>query len=550
MRLFTAIFFCVMAVTLLPQGVFAQSTAGYALTISSDAVSVGQAITVTWQTDNAPNNRDWVGLYKVGAADRSYLAFKYVNQTNPSMTFTPSGTGEYEFRYFLNNGYTRVATSEVVTVAVSGGGGSNGGGGGGYTLAIADTSVDSGQAVTVTWQTDNTPSSRDWVGLYKVGSADRSFLAYKYVNQNNPSITFTPSGSGEYEFRYFLNNGYTRVATSEVVTVSGGGGGGGNDGGGGSTAYSLLPNQTTYAIGDTAAVTWSAPTLQYRDWIGLYRTGAADTAYISYKYINSSSDVSTFRLQSSGVFEFRYFTRNSYTKVATSPTITVTPDDSVTACTLATSNITNFPPDAGPIIALGDSITFGVGATPGQNYVDELEKRLGVDIINAGVSGNTTRDALERLQRDVLSQNPSTVIVLLGGNDELRRVYETLNTNAIERGLADELDQIATERFGYNWMDKELIPRSETFDNIEEIITRIQATGATTILVGFDAGILNTQIDDNYEAIAVQTGSFYVPDIYDNVFGRPLFMSDLVHPNNRGYDVVASRILPAVACTL
>ena len=74
------------------------------------------------------------------------------------------------------------------------------------------------------------------------------------------------------------------------------------------------------------------------------------------------------------------------------------------------------------IIAFGDSLVQGVGASPGHDIVSVLSRRLGVPIVNAGRSGDTTGAALTRLDSAVLSRNPRIVIVLLGGNDMLRRV--------------------------------------------------------------------------------------------------------------------------------
>jgi lysophospholipase L1-like esterase len=280
----------------------------------------------------------------------------------------------------------------------------------------------------------------------------------------------------------------------------------------------------------------------------MYRPGDTDRQYIKYEYVDVLSRTETFRLDNDGTYEFRFFTNNTYKKVATSDRITVSNDDTA-SCTLDTTNIANLPTNNGPIIAFGDSITFGIGASNGEDYVSELEDRLGVNIINAGVSGDTTRDALERLEDDVLDRNPSAVIIFLGGNDEIRRFYAQLSDTLAGRNLQDELDELADD-LGYDWMGVPLIPRQETFDNIETIIERIQDTGAATIVVGFDAAIYDSRIDDNYRQIARETDSFFVADIYDGIFGRPRFMSDLVHPNNAGYDIVADRIQPAVACVI
>ena len=71
----------------------------------------------------------------------------------------------------------------------------------------------------------------------------------------------------------------------------------------------------------------------------------------------------------------------------------------------------------GPIIFFGDSLTTGVGAKAGEDFPSVIAKELSLtNVVNAGVSGDTTADALARLKTDVLDKNPSLVIVFLGGN--------------------------------------------------------------------------------------------------------------------------------------
>ena len=124
--------------------------------------------------------------------------------------------------------------------------------------------------------------------------------------------------------------------------------------------------------------------------------------------------------------------------------------------------ITNFPPRGTKIIAFGDSLTAGFGASSPENgYIPVLERHFNITIINEAVSGNTTADALVRLDSDVLSQHPDIVLVLLGSNDYLRQE-----------------------------------PREDTFKNLRTIITRIQKDGAVVILLGARGGILHDTFAD------------------------------------------------------
>lgn len=161
------------------------------------------------------------------------------------------------------------------------------------------------------------------------------------------------------------------------------------------------------------------------------------------------------------------------------------------------------------VVAFGDSLVAGRGAPAGQDFVSVLSARLGTSIANAGRSGDTTRDALARLEDDVLSLNPRIVIVLLGGNDYLRRV-----------------------------------PTAQTFENLGRIVDQIRARGAAVILVGVAVGLVSDPYATEYEALARRTSSGLVPDILNGIIGRPNFMSDSIHPNDRGYAIIADRLEP------
>jgi acyl-CoA thioesterase I len=172
-------------------------------------------------------------------------------------------------------------------------------------------------------------------------------------------------------------------------------------------------------------------------------------------------------------------------------------------------------PSAGvTVIAFGDSITFGFGASDGNDYPALLARRTGVPVINAGRNGDTTGSALNRVDSAVLSRNPDIVIVFLGGNDLLQGV-----------------------------------PVEQRIANITTIVQRIRADGAAVILVGVGSGILDP-FNGQLPTIASQTSSTLVPNVLDGVFGVPGFMSDAIHPNDAGHVVIADRIEPALRSAL
>ncbi len=172
--------------------------------------------------------------------------------------------------------------------------------------------------------------------------------------------------------------------------------------------------------------------------------------------------------------------------------------------------IVNFPPKGPIIVALGDSLTLGVGAsTPDNGYLGVLERRLGITIVNRGVSGNTTADALARIDTDIIPLHSDIVIILLGGNDYLKK-----------------------------------IPQEETFANLSQIIKKVQSQGAVVLLLGVRGGLLHDKFNADFQTLARSTGSLYVANVLDGVFGNAKLMSDEVHPNDAGYMKIADKIAP------
>ena len=106
----------------------------------------------------------------------------------------------------------------------------------------------------------------------------------------------------------------------------------------------------------------------------------------------------------------------------------------VLAVTVATTGCSDEPnqnvlPADSTVIALGDSLTYGYGASPETAYPAVLAEMTRWSIANEGVNGNTSADVLARTDQ-VVSQNPDLVLLGVGGNDVLRRVQpETTRAN-------------------------------------------------------------------------------------------------------------------------
>jgi hypothetical protein len=342
----------------------------YSVSAAPNGVTTGSAVTVSWSAAEGHSQQDWVALYQIGAADASYLSWQYTGANlSGSMTFiAPSQAGQYEFRYFLNNGYTRVATSNQVTVSTSIV----------YDLSAAPSNTVTASAITVNWSAAEGHSQQDWVGLYKAGVADASYLSWQYTDLAlSGSMTFTaPAQPGQYEFRYFLNNGYTRVATSNPVAVV-------------SFNMAAAPNNATSGS-VMVAVWWASGDHSVQDWVGLYQVGATDTSFLSRQYTGAAlSGSMTFTAPAAaGQYEFRYFLNDGYMRGTTSNQITV--NSSTPAPAGASRGYLTTPAELSEIKRKSD-----LGAEPYNSAVSRL-----LDYV--GPPGNWPYGVVDPTDRDVV----------------------------------------------------------------------------------------------------------------------------------------------------
>ncbi len=171
------------------------------------------------------------------------------------------------------------------------------------------------------------------------------------------------------------------------------------------------------------------------------------------------------------------------------------------------SRVKNLGSRGSAIVAFGDSLTAGYGAGAGEDYPSRLSLLIGQPVLNAGVSGDTTEGALARLDDDVLAHDPRIVIVGLGGNDFLSGV------------------SIAT-----------------TEANLRAIVRKIEAGGAMVVLLAFRFPTLNANYEEMYKRVAREEGCLLVSRVLAGILTDPALKSDSIHPNARGYQLMAERI--------
>jgi len=207
-------------------------------TVSASPSTAAPGGTITISYSGAPGNaRDWIGIYKTSANDRTWIGWKYLEGNRAgTLTFNaPGDTGSYNFRMFENDGYTLLATSNAVTVSagtvtppVSGGTAS---------LRLDKTSFTPGEQIAVYFTAPASYPGDAWVGIIpsNVPHGDEAVndgydLTYQYVNKRTSgTMTFSaPSQAGAYDFRLHDTDGGGKEVASVSFTVSAGTTGGGS----------------------------------------------------------------------------------------------------------------------------------------------------------------------------------------------------------------------------------------------------------------------------------------------------------------------------------
>ena len=169
------------------------------------------------------------------------------------------------------------------------------------------------------------------------------------------------------------------------------------------------------------------------------------------------------------------------------------------------------------IVAFGDSLTAGLGVAPDEAYPGQLarwlrEQGFAYDVINAGVSGDTSAGGLRRVKW-ILKNQPRLVILELGANDGLRGQ-----------------------------------PLKETYDNLNAIIKGLKAKGVIVVLAGMRLPLnygddYTQEFSDLYVRLAQEHDVSFIPFFLEGVAThRYLNQGDGIHPTAEGYSIVVKNV--------
>lgn len=160
------------------------------------------------------------------------------------------------------------------------------------------------------------------------------------------------------------------------------------------------------------------------------------------------------------------------------------------------------------ILAMGDSLTYGFLVSAEENYPSQLSKMSGYHVINAGINGDTSGEALERFPRFPENSSIRIMILCIGANDILQRQSMISLRQNIKKMI-----QMAKEK---------------------EIKILLVAVPNFTLFGLSDL--------DLYEEIAQEESVVLASGILSNILEQPSLKIDQVHPNALGYEKMAEMI--------
>jgi lysophospholipase L1-like esterase len=159
------------------------------------------------------------------------------------------------------------------------------------------------------------------------------------------------------------------------------------------------------------------------------------------------------------------------------------------------------------VLAFGDSLTYGTGANEGESYPAQLARITGRRVVREGVPGEVSANGLGRLPAALDEHRPRLLILCHGGNDFLRR-----------------------------------LPKLEAAENVRAMIRLAKSRGMEVLLIGTPEIGFTLTPPDFYAEIAKQFGIPYEGDVLTKILRDGSLKADQVHPNAKGYRLMAERV--------
>lgn len=165
------------------------------------------------------------------------------------------------------------------------------------------------------------------------------------------------------------------------------------------------------------------------------------------------------------------------------------------------------------ILAFGDSLTVGKGAPTGSDYPSILSKISFHKVINSGVSGEVSQAGLLRLPSVLDKHQPELLVLIHGGNDMLRK-----------------------------------IPSEETLHNLKQMVDEARQRNIKVVMMGVpQPGLTLLKSAEIYHQLADEYDVLMDLETIPKILSNPQLKSDLVHPNQQGYQILAEHVFNLLA---
>lgn len=178
-----------------------------------------------------------------------------------------------------------------------------------------------------------------------------------------------------------------------------------------------------------------------------------------------------------------------------------------TACNQTDPMLSRLPDNA-VMLAFGDSLTYGTGASAEHDYPHILAQLSGREVINAGVPGEISGEGLKRLPALLDEYQPNLLILIHGGNDFLRK-----------------------------------LPLDQTRENLKAMIAEAKQRNIAVVLLGVpQLGLMFLHSAEIYAEIAQSEKIPSDLETLPEIIASNALKSDAVHPNDQGYQRLAENI--------
>ncbi len=160
------------------------------------------------------------------------------------------------------------------------------------------------------------------------------------------------------------------------------------------------------------------------------------------------------------------------------------------------------------ILAFGDSLTYGTGASEENAYPAILSNLSTLEVINAGIPGEISRDGLRRLPSLLDEYQPELLVLIHGGNDILRKISQ-----------------------------------QHTSDNLKQMIKLANQRNIKIIMLGVPKpNLFVLDSVEIYQQIAEEHNIPIDLETLPDILSDNQLKSDTIHPNNEGYQIMAENI--------